>query len=145
MITQEYVHAYAAVSDGELDTLILPQVNTHCMQLFMDEVASRHPNDRIILALDWVGWHCSHILKLPHNLRLLMLPPYSSELNPLEDLWDELREKSFHNRVFDSLDALENHPEEAMSDMKKERVTTNGCNREKGPGWRWHGNLHGWY
>ncbi|WP_430229234.1 transposase [Nitrosomonas communis] len=44
---------------------------------------------------------------MPHNLRLLMLPPYSPELNPAENLWDELREKSFHNRVFDSLDAFE--------------------------------------
>ncbi|WP_430230527.1 hypothetical protein [Nitrosomonas communis] len=45
MVTQEYVYAYAAVSvaNGELDTLILPQVNSHYMQLFLDEVASRHP------------------------------------------------------------------------------------------------------
>ncbi|SFM43063.1 DDE superfamily endonuclease [Nitrosomonas communis] len=42
-----------------------------------------------------------------------MLPPYSPELNPVENLWDELREKSFHNRVFDSLGALENHLEAA--------------------------------
>jgi hypothetical protein len=33
------------------------------------------------------------------------------ELNPVENLWGELREKSFHNHVFDSLDALENHLE----------------------------------
>lgn len=123
IITQEYVYAYAAVSvaDGELDTLILPQVNSDCMQLFLDEVASRHPNDRIVLALDGAGWHRSHALKLPHNLRLLMLPSYSPELNPVENLWDELREKSFHNRVFDSLDALENHLESAMRDMEKDR------------------------
>ena len=120
MITQEYVYAYAAVSvaDGELDTLILPQVNSHCRQLFLDEVASRHPNDRIILVLDGAGWPRSHTLKLPHNLRLLMLPSYSPELNPVENLWDELREKSFHNRVFDSLLALENHLEAAMRDME---------------------------
>ncbi|SDW43179.1 hypothetical protein [Nitrosomonas communis] len=76
MITQAYVYAYAAVSvaDGELDILILPQVNNHCMLIFLDEVAPRHRNDRIIQALDGAGWHRSHSLKLPHNLRLLMLP-----------------------------------------------------------------------
>ncbi len=89
--------------------------------MFQDEVASRHPNDRIILVLDGAGWHRSHTLKLPHNLRLLMLPPYSPELNPVENLWDELREKSFHNRVFDSLDALENHLEAALYNMEKNR------------------------
>ncbi|MCO6427550.1 transposase [Nitrosomonas communis] len=76
-----------------------------------DEVASRHPNDRITLVLDGAGWHRSHTLKLPHNLCLLMLQPYSPKLNSVENLWDKLREKSFHNRVFDSLDALENHLE----------------------------------
>ncbi len=123
MITQQYVYAYAAVSvaDGELDTLILPQVNSHCMQIFLNEVASRHPNNRIILVFDGAGWHRSRTLKLPPNRRLLMLPPYSPELNPVENLWDELREKSFHNRVFDSLDALENHLEAALCDMEKDR------------------------
>jgi transposase len=122
MVTQEYTYAYAAVPivDGELDTLILPHVNGDCMQIFLDEVAERHPNDRIVMVLDGAGWHQSHALRLPHNLHLLKLPPYSPELNPVEHLWDELREKSFHNRVFDSLDALENHLEVAMHDMEKD-------------------------
>lgn len=42
-------------------------------------------------------------------MRLLFLPPYSPELNPVAHLWDELREKHFHNRVFDPLDAVEDH------------------------------------
>lgn len=120
MVTQEYTYAYAAVSvaDGTLDTLILPHVNGNCMQVFLDEVASRHPGDRIVMVLDGAGWHQSESLILASNLRLLKLPPYSPELNPVEHLWDELREKSFHNLVFDSLDALENHLEIALHDME---------------------------
>ena len=120
MVTQEYTYAYAAVSivDGVLDSLILPHVNGDCMQLFLDEVAARHPNDRILMVLDGAGWHRSESLTLPANLRLLSQPPYSPELNPVEHLWDDLREKSFHNRVFDSLDALENHLEISLRDMK---------------------------
>ncbi|WP_302848297.1 transposase [Nitrosomonas sp. Nm34] len=45
------------------------------------------------------------------------MPPYLPELNLMENIWDELREKSFHNRVFDSLDTLENHLEAAMRDL----------------------------
>ena len=59
------------------------------------------------MIVDGAGWHKSNELKLPENLRLLFLPPYSPELNPQEHLWDELREKYFHNRAFDSLGALE--------------------------------------
>ncbi|TYP93026.1 hypothetical protein BCL69_100427 [Nitrosomonas communis] len=46
-----------------------------------------------------------------------MLPPSSPENNPVENLWDEPREESLHNCVFDSLDALENHLEAETRDM----------------------------
>lgn len=120
MVTQEYTYAYGAVSiiDGQFDTLILPHVNGQCMQLFLDEVAQRHPDDRIVMVMDGAGWHQSGSLALAPNLRLLKLPPYSPELNPVEHLWDELREKSFHNRVFASIDALEDYLEEALHDME---------------------------
>ena len=95
MVTQEYTYAYAAVcvTDGALDSLILPHVNGACMQLFLDEVCARHPDDRIVMVLDGAGWHQSAALRQAHNLRLLTLPPYSPELNPVEHLWDDLRGK----------------------------------------------------
>jgi len=46
-------------------------------------------------------------LRVPENLRMAWLPPYGPECNLVEHLWDEIREKSFHNRVFESLDAVE--------------------------------------
>jgi len=125
MVTQEYTYAYAAVSvaDGILDTLILPHVNSDCMQVFLDEVSSRHPCDRILMVLDGAGWHKAGALKIPENMRLVPLPPYAPELNPVEHLWDELREKSFGNMVFDSLDALEDHLEVSLREME--------CNRDQ--------------
>jgi hypothetical protein len=122
MVTHEYTYAYAAVSiaDGELDSLILPYVNGACMQVFLDEVAARHPTERIVMVLDGAGWHESNSLKLPANLRLLTLPPYAPELNPVEHIWDELREKWFHNRVFESHKALEDHLEAALLSMEKD-------------------------
>ena len=56
-----------------------------------------------------VGWHHSELLIIPENMRLVPLPPYSPELNPVEHIWDDLREKSFHNQVFESIEALEQH------------------------------------
>lgn len=111
MVTQQYTYAYGTVSpqDGCFDSLVLPQVNTECMQIFLDEIARRHPDDNVVMVLDGAGWHKSKDFHLPENLRLPFLPPYSPELNPQEHLWDELREKYFHNRVFDSIDALEDH------------------------------------
>ena len=120
MVTQEYTYAYAAVSvrDGVLDTLILPHVNSGCMQIFLDEVSARYPDDRIVMIMDGAGWHKSSTLKTPANMKLVSLPPYAPELNPVEHLWDELREKAFANVVFNSLEALEDHLEASLRAME---------------------------
>jgi len=117
MLVRQYTYVYGAVSplDGQLDTLVLPQVDTLCMQLFLDEVALRHAADNIVMVLDGAGWHTAGDLRAPQNMRLLFLPPYSPELNPVEHLWDELREKHFHNRVFDSLAHVEQHLFETLN------------------------------
>lgn len=86
------------------------------MQLFIDEVALRHPDDQIVMVLDGAGWHQG--IKQPPNMRLINLPPYSPELNPVEHVWDEVREKYFANRVFESLQALEDHLEMALREME---------------------------
>ena len=84
MLTHEYTYDYGAVDacTGELDSLILPQVNTHCMQLFLNEVSRRHPDGRIIMVIDGAGWHRGGLLKAPGNIYLLKLPPYAPELGP---------------------------------------------------------------
>jgi transposase len=111
MVSHQYTYAYGAVSieDGQLDSLILPWINTPCMQIFLDTVAQRYPQELIVMVLDGAGWHKGGDLKIPDNMRLLTLPPYSPELNPMENIWEELREKHFHNKVFSSLDILVDH------------------------------------
>ena len=44
---------------------------------------------------------------VPENVKLLLLPPYSPELNPVENIWEELREKNFNNKIFIDIDAME--------------------------------------
>ena len=104
MLTHQYAYAYGAVApmDGRFDSPVLPHVNTDCMQLFINEVAKRNPDENI-----GAGWHRRKALVSPDNLKLHLLPPYSPELNPQEHIREELREKYFHNEAFDSLDALE--------------------------------------
>ncbi|MDD4965009.1 MAG: IS630 family transposase [Gallionella sp.] len=134
MLTQQYTYAYAAVSpvDGKFDSLILPQVNGHCMQLFLNEIAARYPDENVVMVIDGAGWHRSQELKLPDNVRTVLLPPYAPELNPQEHVWDELREKFFHNRAFDSMDAPETHLEAALKsfELSPERMRSIA-------GWDW--------
>jgi len=90
------------------------------MRIFLDEAAARYPTELIIMITDGAGWHHGKELSIPPNLRLIFLPPYSPELNPVEHLWDEIREKYFCNLVFDSLDALEDHLCDALHAMELE-------------------------
>jgi transposase len=76
------------------------------MSLFLKEVAKRHPGEYVLMFMDRAGWHRSGRLKVPPDMGLAFLPPYSPELNPQEQVWDELREKSLANRLFKSLDTV---------------------------------------
>lgn len=113
---REYTYVFAAASphDGTLDTLILPTVDAQAMSIFLAEVSHRHSDELILMVLDGAGWHRANALHVPDNIRLIPLPPYSPELNPVEHLWDELREKWFANHVFDSLNAVELRLVEAL-------------------------------
>jgi transposase-like protein len=108
-IVREYEYAYAAVSphDGVLDTLVLPEVNAEAMGMFLAEVAQRHADEFLVMVLEGAGWHKAKRLQLPTNMRLIPLPPWSPPLNPAEHVWDEVREKWFANRRFESRGQLE--------------------------------------
>lgn len=134
MLSHQYVYAYAAVSpqDGRLDSLVLPEVNGQWMQEFLREVASRYPKENIVMVVDGAGWHKNKHFSMPVNLRLLFLPPYSPELNPQEHVWDELREKYFHNKTFNSLSLLEDHLVESLKFMESQNEAIKGI-----VGWEW--------
>ena len=59
------------------------------------------------MVMDQAGWHIAGDLDVPQNVRVVLLPPYSPELNPAEHLWEALRDDCFANTVFANLDAVE--------------------------------------
>jgi transposase len=122
-IVREYTYAFGAVSphDGILDSLVLPVVTAEAMSIFLEEVARRHPEKFILMILDGAGWHRANDLTVSDNMRLEALPPYSHQLNPVEHIWDESREKWFANEVFDSLEAVEDRLVEALVALENDK------------------------
>ena len=106
---RQAVYAFAALAPqlGKLVALLLPYADTAMMNLFLQHVSEAFADAFIIMQVDQASWHRSSELQVPENIRLIFQPPYSPEVNPVEHLWDELREKYFPNRVFASLDAVE--------------------------------------
>jgi transposase len=108
-VVREYSYVFSAVApaQGALTSLILPRANTAMMNLFLQHLAHAYANYFIVMQVDQAGWHRATNLVIPDNIRLLPQPAHSPELNPVEHIWDELREKHFHNQAFPSLDAVE--------------------------------------
>jgi hypothetical protein len=104
-LVREYSYAYATISpiDGALDWMLAPKMDTVTMGAFLKHVSNRHPDEFILMVLDGAPCHRANHLCVPDHMSLVRLPAYSPELNPVEHLWDEMREKDFANRVFDSL------------------------------------------
>jgi transposase len=125
-IVREYTYAYGAFDpkDGIANFLILPAMNGDNMNIFLEELSSRHMNEYILLFCDKAPCHREGVLTIPKNIKLLYLPPYCPQLNPSENMWDEMREKFFTNLVFDSMDDVETKLTEAMIyyDKNKEIV-----------------------
>src|SRR5436305_15333686 len=107
-VVRESVYVFAAVAPslGLMTSLVLLTANTVMMNLFLREVSQTFANYFIVMQVDQAGWHRSKELHVPANIRLIEQPAYSPEVNPVEHLWEELREKYLHNLVFSSLDEL---------------------------------------
>jgi transposase len=84
----------------------LPTANTEMMTLFLEQVSQTLREYFIVMQVDQAGWHQSAELVIPANIRLIQQPTYSPEVNPVEHVWEEVREKYFHNLTFSSLDLL---------------------------------------
>src|SRR5512139_35696 len=121
-LIREYTYAYAAVSpqDGALDWMLAPKMDTLNMSAFLDHLSQRHPEDFILMVTDGAPSHRSQDLAIPKNMALVRLPPYSPELNPVEHLWDEIREKWFPNLAFRELDSVEDLLENALHTLEQD-------------------------
>lgn len=122
-LIREFRYEYAAVSpwDGALDYMTSEKMNTENMSRFLEQVSKTHQGNFIVMVLDGASSHKSKELKIPENMSLVLLPPYSPELNPAEQIWNSLRKNYFANKVFDSLDAATAQAEHGLSYMATNR------------------------
>jgi transposase len=93
--------------------VILLSCSPDAIQIFLDALAKKFPRQYILLFLDGAGNHNGGNLVIPANIKLEFLPAYSPELNPQENLWDEIREKIFKNYALKSMDEVYDKLEEA--------------------------------
>ena len=108
--TSAYIFGAICPQRGVGAALVLPRCNTQAMQWHLDEISSQvTPGAHAVLILDQAGWHTTGKLAVPSNITLLPLPPRSPELNPVENIWQFMRDNWLSNRVFQSYDDIVDH------------------------------------
>ena len=105
---REYRYAYGAVEPytGNSFFLVMPYSNTDCMNVFLRELSKEYPDDIILLGCDGAAWHKSKTLVVPENIRIFHIPPATPEMNPIEQIWKEIRKRGFRNEVFPTLNKV---------------------------------------
>lgn len=107
----EYAYLFGAVCPQKdlAVGLVLPVVNTRAMLEHLREISAHVPKGRhAVLVLDQAAWHTTAKVQVFNNLSLLPLPPASPELNPVEQVWQQLRDNWLANRCFDGYETIVN-------------------------------------
>lgn len=90
--------------------MILPFCNTATMALHLQEISQAvAPGAHAVVLADQAGWHLTAKLDVPDNITIVPLPPRSPELNPVENVWQYMRDNWLSNRVFETYDDILAH------------------------------------
>jgi transposase len=105
-----YIFGAICPAQGKGAALVLPRCNTAAMTLHLAEIAQAvAPGAHAVLLVDQAGWHLSHRLVIPQNITIVPLPPKCPELNPVENVWQFMRNNWLSNRVFSSYENILDH------------------------------------
>ena len=128
---QRYESAYLfgaiCPARGTGAALAMPYADSEAMQLHLVEVSSRvRRGAHAVLLLDRAGWHTTGRLVVPKNITLVFLPSRAPELNPVENIWQYLRQNWLSNRVFETYEAIiEADRPRSMAGRSPGRLTAN--------------------
>ena len=112
--------------------IILPSMSKEAMNCFLEILSKRHPDELILLICDGASNHKESALTVPENIIIELLPPRSPQLNPSENMWDEIKEKFFHNKIFKSMKAVTDRLCQAILHYESEQEIVKSIT-----GWEW--------
>ncbi|HHG8279086.1 TPA: IS630 family transposase [Streptococcus pneumoniae] len=121
---REFRYCYGAVyaHTGESFFLRAGGCNTEWMNVFLEELSQAYPDDYFLLVMDNAIWHKSSTLKIPTNIGFAFIPPYTPEMNPIEQVWKEIRKRGFKNKAFRTLEDVMNQLQDVIQGLEKEVI-----------------------
>jgi transposase len=116
-----YLYGAAEPKTGESFFLELPNLNAQCFQIYLDEFSKAYADSLNVMLLDRGRFHQAKSLKIPHNVALVFLPPYSPELNPIERLWEAIKAE-MANELYPTIQALVERVASILNSYTKETI-----------------------
>jgi transposase len=105
-----YIFGAICPKKGKGAGLVMPYCDTESMNQHLEEIARAvDPGAHAVLILDQAGWHSTPKLIVPDNITLLFLPARAPELNPVENVWQFMRDNWLSNRIFHEYDDIVAH------------------------------------
>jgi transposase len=119
----ESYYLYGAVEPktGESFFLELPNLNTQCFQIYLDEFSKAYADSLNVMLLDRGRFHQAQKLRIPHNVVPVFLPPYSPELNPIERLWEDIKDE-ISDELYPTIQALMDKVASILKGYTKEAI-----------------------
>jgi len=113
-----YIFGAICPERGKGAGLVLPFCNTETMSMHLAEISlAVAPSAHALVLMDQAGWHTTDKLDVPANISIIPLPPKCPELNPVENVWEFMRDNWLSNRVFTSYDNIIDHCCEAWNKL----------------------------
>ena len=130
--TSAYIFGAICPKKGKGAGLVMPRADSHAMRAHLAETGlAIDPGAHAVVILDRAGWHTSSKLEVPHNITLMPLPPRSPELNPVENIWQFMRDNWLSNRVFQSYEDILDHCCQAWNNLvsQPDRIASIGTRK----------------
>lgn len=108
---QQYIYAYlfgaVCITNGKTEALITPFSNMTVMKDHLALISKATATDRhAVVIMDGASWHQEYLDKDFPNLSIIHIPPYSPELNPIEQVWSWMRQNEIANRAFNGYEDI---------------------------------------
>ena len=119
----EYAYLFGAVcvTTGETQALIYPMSNMEAMEAHLKQISNATPAGKhSVVIMDQASWHQSHLADMFANLSIIHIPPYSPELNPIEQVWSWMRQNELANRCFKDYNDILSSVERAWNRFRKD-------------------------
>ena len=102
---QQFQNAYlfgaVCVNTGQTEAIVAPVSNMEVMTKHLQLISDATPvGKHSVIIMDQASWHQTYLEEQFSNLTIIHLPPYSPELNPIEQVWSWLRQNEIANRCF---------------------------------------------